>query len=53
MDILILGGTRFFGIHMVNELINQGHNITIATRGEHLINYDLLDYYIDCVSNKS
>ena len=33
MDILILGGTRYFGIHMVNELINQGHNITIATRG--------------------
>lgn len=33
MKILILGGTRFFGIPMVNELIANGHDITIATRG--------------------
>lgn len=33
MKILVIGGTRFFGIHMVNELIAQGHDITIATRG--------------------
>ena len=33
MNILILGGTRFFGIHMVNDLIAKGHDITIATRG--------------------
>ena len=33
MNILILGGTRYFGIHLVNNLINSGHNITIATRG--------------------
>ncbi len=32
MDILVLGGTRFFGIPMVNELISKGHDITIATR---------------------
>lgn len=34
MDILFLGGTRFFGIHTVSELIKMGHNITIATRGK-------------------
>lgn len=35
MDILIVGGTRFFGIPMVNSLLNKGHNVTIATRGDH------------------
>lgn len=34
MNILVIGGTRFFGIHMVNELLAQGHDITIATRGK-------------------
>lgn len=32
MRILVLGGTRFFGIHTVEELIRQGHDVTIATR---------------------
>ncbi|MCH5348813.1 MAG: NAD-dependent epimerase/dehydratase family protein [Oscillospiraceae bacterium] len=32
MKILILGGTRFFGIQMTEELIRQGHEITVATR---------------------
>lgn len=34
MKVLVLGGTRFFGIHMVNSLLNKGHNVTIATRGK-------------------
>lgn len=33
MRILIFGGTRFFGIHTVNELIQNGHDVAIATRG--------------------
>lgn len=33
MKILVIGGTRFFGIHMVEELLKAGHDITIATRG--------------------
>ena len=33
MNILVLGGTRFFGVHLVRELIKQGHKVTIATRG--------------------
>ena len=32
MNILVLGGTRYFGIHMIEELLRQGHDITIATR---------------------
>lgn len=34
MKILVIGGTRFFGIHMVNELLAAGHDVTIATRGK-------------------
>lgn len=34
MKVLVLGGTRFFGIHMVNSLLKKGHNVTIATRGK-------------------
>lgn len=33
MKILIIGGTRYFGIPMTNDLIRKGHDITIATRG--------------------
>ncbi len=33
MNILVLGGTRYFGVHLVNELLLQGHQVTIATRG--------------------
>ena len=39
MNILVIGGTRFFGIHMVNELLTQGHDITIATRGKAIDEY--------------
>ena len=34
MNILVIGGTRFFGIHMVNELLIAGYDVTIATRGK-------------------
>lgn len=33
MKILVLGGTRFFGIYTIRELLAQGHEVTIATRG--------------------
>ena len=33
MKVLVIGGTRFFGIHMVNELLAKGHDVTTATRG--------------------
>jgi nucleoside-diphosphate-sugar epimerase len=34
MRILVIGGTRYFGIYMVNELLARGHEVTIATRGK-------------------
>ncbi len=33
MKILVLGGTRFFGVHLVNTLLLQGHEVAVATRG--------------------
>ena len=33
MNVLVLGGTRFFGIPMVKDLLEKGHKVTIATRG--------------------
>ncbi|MDD4495518.1 MAG: NAD-dependent epimerase/dehydratase family protein [Eubacteriales bacterium] len=33
MKILVIGGTRFFGIHMVNALLSQDNDVTLATRG--------------------
>ena len=33
MKILVLGGTRFFGIRMVQDLLKMGHDVTIGTRG--------------------
>lgn len=34
MKILVLGGTRYVGVHLVNILISSGHEVTIATRGK-------------------
>ena len=34
MKALILGGTKFMGVHLANELIAAGHEVTIATRGK-------------------
>lgn len=39
MEILVIGGTRYFGIHMVNKLLEQGYKVTIATRGKTQDNY--------------
>lgn len=33
MNVLVLGGTRYFGIHLVRKLLADGHQVTIATRG--------------------
>lgn len=44
MKILVIGGTRYFGIPMTKALIAAGHQITIATRGQ------TADPYGDAVS---
>lgn len=33
MKILVIGGTRYFGKHLVNTLLEESHEVTIATRG--------------------
>jgi nucleoside-diphosphate-sugar epimerase len=33
MKILVMGGTRYFGKKLVLKLLNEGHDITILTRG--------------------
>ena len=33
MNVLVIGGTRFVGKHLVASLIENQHNVTIATRG--------------------
>jgi nucleoside-diphosphate-sugar epimerase len=32
-NILVIGGTRFFGKLLVQRLLNAGHKVTVATRG--------------------
>jgi len=34
MRTLILGGTRFIGLHLVYELLRRGHQVTILNRGQ-------------------
>lgn len=33
MKILVVGGTRFFGVPMIYDLLKKGYEVTIATRG--------------------
>ena len=47
MKILVVGGTRYFGIPMVNALLHNGHEITIATRGNSKPNfYGSVEYVV-------
>jgi len=46
MNILVLGGTRYAGVHLVNDLIASGHDVTIANRGK------TLDHFGDRVTRK-
>ncbi len=39
MKILVIGGTRYFGVHMVNSLLKKGYDVTIATRGKTADNF--------------
>ncbi len=34
MNVLVIGGTKFIGIHIVNELLAKGHKVTIFNRGK-------------------
>lgn len=43
-NILVLGGTGFFGIYAVNRLLENGHQITIATRGKTKIPFNKVSH---------
>jgi len=34
MKILIIGGTRFIGPHIISQLIDRGHDVTLFNRGQ-------------------
>jgi 2'-hydroxyisoflavone reductase len=34
VDLLVLGGTRFLGRHLVEEALGRGHRVTLFNRGE-------------------
>ena len=34
VQILVVGGTKFFGIPMIEDFLRDGHDVTIATRGK-------------------
>jgi nucleoside-diphosphate-sugar epimerase len=35
MNVLLIGGTRFIGPHVVRQLLDGGHHVTFYHRGEH------------------
>lgn len=37
--VLVLGGTRFMGVRLVEKLLERSYNVTIATRGKHPDNF--------------
>ena len=53
MRILVIGGTRYFGIHMVNKLLEQGHEVTIATRGKTPENIHLNSFMFEPILDMS
>jgi 2'-hydroxyisoflavone reductase len=39
LKILILGGTHFLGIHLTEELVHRGHEVTLFNRGTRTVNF--------------
>jgi 2'-hydroxyisoflavone reductase len=39
MKILILGGTHFLGIHLTEELVHRGHEVTLFNRGTRSVDF--------------
>ena len=46
MKILVVGGTRYFGIPMVRALLKNGHDVTIATRGNAKVDFAETIHYV-------
>ena len=35
MRVLVIGGTRFIGVYLTKQLVEQGHQVTLLNRGNH------------------
>jgi nucleoside-diphosphate-sugar epimerase len=46
MEILVLGGTTFFGRRLVEKLLAAGHHVSIFTRGRHVSDFPGLSEHI-------
>ncbi|CAL5229924.1 g13349 [Coccomyxa viridis] len=42
-EILMLGGTRFIGVYLARQLVEQGHSVTLLTRGKKDITFQIPD----------
>lgn len=51
VNILIIGGTRFQGRYLVNELLDSGHAVTVFHRGSHAI--DPFDGLTDVIGDRN
>lgn len=41
--VLMMGGTRFIGVYLARDLIAQGHDVTLFTRGKKEVTYQIPD----------
>lgn len=41
--ILMMGGTRFIGLYLARQLVEQGHEVTLFTRGKKKVAYEIPD----------
>ncbi len=39
MNVLVIGGTRFIGRAIVEELLRRGHTVTVYHRGRHEVEF--------------
>ncbi|MFS1514597.1 NAD-dependent epimerase/dehydratase family protein [Chengkuizengella sp. SCS-71B] len=46
MKILIIGGTRFIGKHLVSEALARGHEVTLFNRGNQQHTFDEVEHLI-------
>lgn len=39
----LAGGTRFIGVYLARQLVEQGHEVTLFTRGKKAVTYQIPD----------
>ncbi|KAK9822664.1 hypothetical protein WJX81_005883 [Elliptochloris bilobata] len=42
-NILMLGGTRFIGVYLARQLVEEGHSVTLLTRGKKPVTFQIPD----------